>query len=790
METKSVLRRAAIGLGIVVALVAAGAAVLLATFDANQYKGVAIDWMKTNRNRTLAIDGPIALSVFPRIELRLSKVRLSEAARPDEFLAIDDAGLALELLPLLRKQVVIDRIDARGVRVKLMRSAAGARNIDDLAAPSAPPSAPASTAAPAMGFDISSVRLNDVRLTLRDDAAKIAGDVTLKSLTTGRLGARSDAPVSLDAALALTQPKVVGNLAGKTTLRLDLARNAVALGDMKLAWKGDAFDVRGIDAALEGALNWDGQALTASDLALAFGAALGDLKLAGSSLKVKAFHFDPAQQQLKLDSLKLALAGQQAANPLRLSLDWPQLEAGANALKGSALSGSVSIAGNNALDGTFRSGAPSGSYEQLKVPALALDVSGRAGARSVKARLVSDVTLRPGKGSVAFEGLNLRADVQEPSLQPMAIEARGNLAASATQASATLGGTLNQNRFDITAAATLGGRVPNVKAQAKFDALDLNRLLAPSKPAPTGPSAPETPVALDGLSAIDGHFVFSAGKLAFQQYQVADARLDATLANGLLRIGQLSGRAWGGAIDANGTADSRSNRIAVKLAANSVNVNALLKDVAGKDILEGTGRVDADLTTGGKSIGEFRSRLAGTAALNLRDGAIKGYNLARALRQAKAAISMKQDASAKANQTEKTDFSSLTATARIADGVARSDDLDLRSPFLRIGGAGTFDVGRGRIDYVARTTVTGAAQGQDSGELAALKGVTVPVRLSGPFEAMDWKIEWSGVAAAAVESKLKDKLSERLGVKPADAAASAPKPKDVLKDKLLKGIFK
>jgi len=421
---------------------------------------------------------------------------------------------------------------------------------------------------------------------------------------------------------------------------------------------------------------------------------------------------------------------------------------------------------------------------------LALDVSGRAGPRSVKARVVSDVTLRPGKGSVAFDGLNLRADLQEPSLQPMTIEARGNLAASAKQASGTLAGTLNQNRFDITAAATLGGRVPNVKAQAKFDALDLNRLLAPSRPAPAGPSAPETPVALDGLSAIDGQFAFSAGKLVFQQYQVADARLDATLANGLLRIGQLSGRAWGGAIDANGTADSRSNRIAVKLAANGVNVNALLKDVAGKDILEGTGRVDADLTTGGKSIGEFRSRLAGTAALNLRDGAIKGYNLARALRQAKAAISMKQDASAKANQTEKTDFSSLTATARIADGVARSDDLDLRSPFLRIGGAGTFDVGRGRIDYVARATVTGTAQGQDSGELSALKGVTVPVRLTGPFEAMDWKIEWSGVAAAAIESKLKDKLSERLGVKPSDAAASAPKPKDVLKDKLLKGLFK
>ena len=72
-----------------------------------------------------------------------------------------------------------------------------------------------------------------------------------------------------------------------------------------------------------------------------------------------------------------------------------------------------------------------------------------------------------------------------------------------------------------------------------------------------------------------------------------------------------------------------------------------------------------------------------------------------------------------------------------------------------------------------------------------MRGVTVPVALSGPFDAIDWKIQWSGVAAAAVQNKLKDKLTETLGAKlglpPAHAgAASAPvTPRD-----LLKGLFK
>ncbi len=106
---------------------------------------------------------------------------------------------------------------------------------------------------------------------------------------------------------------------------------------------------------------------------------------------------------------------------------------------------------------------------------------------------------------------------------------------------------------------------------------------------------------------------------------------------------------------------------------------------------------------------------------------------------------------------------------------------------MRIGGSGRFDIGHGRIDYTARATVANTATGQDGAELAALRGVTVPVQLSGPFDAIDWKVQWSGVAAAAVENKLKDKIAEKLFGKPAETAASEPRersPKSKLKDKL------
>jgi AsmA protein len=257
----------------------------------------------------------------------------------------------------------------------------------------------------------------------------------------------------------------------------------------------------------------------------------------------------------------------------------------------------------------------------------------------------------------------------------------------------------------------------------------------------------------------------------------------------------LQAKAWGGALDASAQADARNNRVAVKAVATGVNVAAMLKDVADKDLLEGTGRVMLDIDSQGAHIGELRSRLHGNASLQLRDGAVKGVNLAKSLRQFKAALGRSDDSTQKSSSAEKTDFSELSASFQIADGIARSNDLDLKSPFLRIGGEGQADIGKGRLDYTTRATVTNTSAGQGGAELAALKGLTIPVRLTGPFEAVDWKIQWSAVAAGAVQNKLEDKLKERLGLKAPEAGASAPagpakKPKDQLKEKLLKGIFK
>ena len=125
------------------AVLAAVATWLIATFDANRYKSVAIDWMRDHKQRTLAI-GDVKLSVFPRLQVELSQVALSEFKQPTQpFFTLASARLSVQLLPLLKQQLVIDQVEARGLSLRYLRNAQGQRNIDDLLQPD-PAAAPAS----------------------------------------------------------------------------------------------------------------------------------------------------------------------------------------------------------------------------------------------------------------------------------------------------------------------------------------------------------------------------------------------------------------------------------------------------------------------------------------------------------------------------------------------------------------------------------------------------------------------------------------------------------------------
>src|SRR5256712_6312895 len=221
------------------------------------------------------------------------------------------------------------------------------------------------------------------------------------------------------------------------------------------------------------------------------------------------------------------------------------------------------------------------------------------------------------------------------------------------------------------------------------------------------------------------------------QLKAAGGRAEISPHSASLYEGELSGAL---------SLDGNANRIALKETLSNVSIGPLLRDVARQDRLEGKGNVALELAAAGATAGVMKRSLAGTAKVRLRDGAIKGINIAELLRKARAAAG-KQSGQV-ADSKERTDFSELSASFSINNGVAHNEDLDVKSPLLRIGGSGDIDIGRSTISYVAKASI--------------VAGLTVPVKLAGPLDAMKYEVDYRAVAGDLAKSKVGDKVRDRL----------------------------
>ena len=233
-------------------------------------------------------------------------------------------------------------------------------------------------------------------------------------------------------------------------------------------------------------------------------------------------------------------------------------------------------------------------------------------------------------------------------------------------------------------------------------------------------------------------------------------------ADGRAEIAPHSANLYGGSAAGAIAAQADGNRVTVKEKLTGINIGPLLRDFAQQDRLEGRGNLSLDVAAAGPTVEAIKKALAGSARIDLKDGAIKGINIAQVLRKAKSRLGGGGEQAEAASQTEKTDFSEFAASFTIKNGVAHNEDLDVKSPLVRITGRGDIDIGNSKIDYVTKAAVVATTQGQGGADLAELKGLTVPVHLSGPFDNLSYKVNYGAVAADLAKSRAGEKVKEKV----------------------------
>ena len=265
----------------------------------------------------------------------------------------------------------------------------------------------------------------------------------------------------------------------------------------------------------------------------------------------------------------------------------------------------------------------------------------------------------------------------------------------------------------------------------------------------------DDPIDLSGLKAADVDFDIASEGIKAREITVGssklsivlnDGRLQADLAELNLYEGQGEGRV---VVDGQGEVPGLQARFDLR----DVQAHPLLRDAAGFERLEGTGAIRFDVAGAGRSQKALVNDLDGEGAIQFRDGAILGLNLAQMLRNVGGAFK-------RTEETQKTDFAELSGTFTIENGLLRNDDLLMLNPLLRVRGAGQADLPARTVNY--RVTPKAVATLEGQGGDAERKGIAVPVIVEGPWHDVAFRPDLKGMleGIATDPAKLKESAQD------------------------------
>jgi len=421
-----------------------------------------------------------------------------------------------------------------------------------------------------------------------------------------------------------------------------------------------------------------------------------------------ALRFNLGHEEFAFDKFNAQLKGRFDQDTVAVEFSAPNVEVTPAKASGSEVKGSIQVKGpRHSIDAKLLIAAVEGTASALTIPKISLEVDAAMAGIATKSKI--DAAIR---ANLAKQ--DLQADIS------------GKLDDAALKA-----------KLELTNFAPL-----KAKFDVSIDRLNLDRYLPEKKEAKADDRV--------DLSALKGKTVsgkIAVGVLTVKHVKLENVKADLKLDGGKLDVDPQTANLYGGTLAGALAADANGNKIHVKETIQNVALGPLLHDAVQKDSIDGHGNVTLDVQTAGGSVTALKKALAGNARVVVKDGAIKGVNLAESARNAKAALGGKQP---KADSAQKTDFSEMSASFKINSGVAHNDDLKALSPFFRLGGAGNLDIGNNTIDYLAKVTLAATAKGQ--GGRDNVGGVTIPVKLSGALDNPTWKADYSALLGGVVES--------------------------------------
>ncbi|CAH7227190.1 AsmA protein [Vibrio chagasii] len=444
------------------------------------------------------------------------------------------------------------------------------------------------------------------------------------------------------------------------------------------------------------------------------------------------------------------------------------------------------------------------TFEFDKVNQLTYAVVGKAAGLDLDLKGGGELTVDKAISKVTLNKLTLDSTFKGDTLpqSPMKVDMLSDLSFDLTKSHLSFvleKLQANSIALDGKADVTLSD-IPKVRFSLHSPNIDLDEFLglgsstetastAPSGSAggstsKSGSSAPAKEVEpdLSALKTLDVKGDITIDKFKANNAKMQNVKTAFSVNRGVAELTSFTSNLYQGSISATAKLDARKTpaTYTAKKRIKGVKVQPLLVDVAGNDMLEGTGNIDVNVK--GKSLTPtgIKKNLVGTIAINFEDGAVNGINVAQLIRENYAKI--KGEKVESTNEAKKTDFSAMKATLKVDKGWVSTNDLSAQSPLLRVTGQGKANFINETVDFLVRTSIVGSLEGQGGKSIDDLKDVTIPIKVTGQWAAPKFALVFDDV--------LKQKAQKEIdrGVNKLTDKIKDEKTKEAV-DGLLKGFF-
>jgi AsmA protein len=217
--------------------------VLLVTFvSPNRLKPMISEQVKSYTGRKLTIDGDLSWTFYPYLGVKVGHVTLSNPAdfKQATFVEIDNATIGVSLFPLLHGQIESKGITLHGMKLNLIKNAAGRTNWTmqtnvKTETDSSVSSTPRNYNAASMGLAVSAIDITDAHVTWSDEQTKQTTEIDHFAFHATQINLTQPFPISAEFDFSSTNPDKKGHVAFSSKTAFSIDKAVYSLRDLDLA---------------------------------------------------------------------------------------------------------------------------------------------------------------------------------------------------------------------------------------------------------------------------------------------------------------------------------------------------------------------------------------------------------------------------------------------------------------------------------------------------------------------------------------------------------------------------